>query len=124
MGVGHNKINGIGNAPRAPSIGAPLLAHPTVFCASGVVLPATLRSCWVRLYMRGGGQVDLERPAVDGDELVAPGGFSMLLADILSLGVRGFSLVRTILAGFGLYTAVIVLVYAYAFGIEGFGSSN
>ena len=68
----------------------------------------------------------VSRPIIrlDGDELVAPGGFSMLLADILSLGVRGFSLVRTIGAGFGLYTAVIVLVYAYAFGIEGFGSSN
>ena len=50
----------------------------------------------VRVYMRSGGQVDLERPAVDGDELVAPGGFSMPLADILRLEVRRFDAVRTI----------------------------
>ena len=29
--------------------------------------------------------LELERPAVDGDQLVAPGGFSMPLADILRL---------------------------------------
>ena len=61
-------------------------------------------------------------PSVEGDQLVGAGDFSMPLADILSLEVRGFSLVDTIGAGFGLYTAVIVLAYAYAIGIEGFGS--
>ena len=45
----------------------------------------------VRVYMRGGDQVELERPAVDGDELVAPGDFSMPLEDILRLEVRGRS---------------------------------
>jgi hypothetical protein len=44
----------------------------------------------VRVYMRSGGQVDLERPAVDGDELVAPGNFSMPLADVLVLEVQRF----------------------------------
>ena len=50
----------------------------------------------VRVYMRGGDQMELERPAVDGDELVAPGGFSMPLADILRLEVRAFGMDRTI----------------------------
>ena len=44
----------------------------------------------VRVYMRGGDQVELERPAVDGDELVAPGDFSMPLADVLVLEVQRF----------------------------------
>ena len=66
----------------------------------------------VRVYMRSGGQVDLERPAVDGDELVAPAsGVSVPLADILRLEVRGFSLGRTIGAGFGVYAAVVVVVW-------------
>jgi hypothetical protein len=66
--------------------------------------------------------LELVSPSVEGDQLVGAGDFSMPLADILSLEVRGFSLVDTIGAGFGLYTAVIVLAYAYAIGIEGFGS--
>ena len=52
--------------------------------------------------MRGGGQVELENPSVDGDELVAPvQGFSMPLADIIALEVRGFSLDRTVLVVLG-----------------------
>ena len=42
----------------------------------------------VRVTMRSGDQVDLERPAVDGDELVAPGNFSMPWADVLVLEVQ------------------------------------
>ena len=53
----------------------------------------------VRVYMRGGDQVELERPAVDGDELVAPGNFSMPLADVLVLEVQRFSLSRDLPAG-------------------------
>jgi len=49
----------------------------------------------VRVYMRGGDQVELERPAVDGDELVVPG-VSMPLADILRLQVWRFDAARTI----------------------------
>ena len=65
----------------------------------------------VRVYMRGGDQVELERPAVDGDELVAPGGFSMPLADVLALEVRRFDVARTILRVGGGATAAFV-VYA------------
>jgi len=53
----------------------------------------------VRVYMRGGDQVELERPAVDGDELVAPGNFSMPWADVLVLEVQRFSLCRDLPAG-------------------------
>ena len=65
----------------------------------------------VRVYMRGGDQVELERPAVDGDELVAPGGFSMPLADILRLEVRGISMIRTIGVGFGLSYGTLLLLF-------------
>ena len=54
----------------------------------------------VRVYMRGGDQVELERPAVDGDELVAPGGFSMPLADVLRLEVRELHILRSLGAGY------------------------
>ena len=63
----------------------------------------------VRVYMRSGGQVDLERPAVDGDELVAPGGFSMPLADVLMLEVQRFDVARTILRVGGAVTAAFVV---------------
>ena len=53
-------------------------------------------------------ELELERPAVDGDQLVAPGGFSMPLADILQLEVQGISILRTI--GFGYGVAGVVLV--------------
>jgi hypothetical protein len=46
--------------------------------------------------------VELDNPSVDGDELAAPvQGFSMPLADILALEVRGFSLDRTVLVVLG-----------------------
>ena len=76
----------------------------------------------VRVYMRGGDQVELERPAVDGDELVsrpiirldgdelvAPGGFSMPLVDVLALEVRRFDVARTILRVGGGATAAFVV---------------
>ena len=63
----------------------------------------------VRVYMRGGDQVELERPAVDGDELVAPGGFSMPLADVLALEVRRFDVARTFLRVGGGATAAFVV---------------
>ena len=49
--------------------------------------------------------IDLElvSPSVEGDQLVGAGDFSVPLEDILRLEVRGFSLGRTILAGFGVY---------------------
>ena len=63
----------------------------------------------VRVYMRGGDQMELERPAVDGDELVAPGGFSMPLADVLALEVRRFDVARTILRVGGAVTAAFAV---------------
>jgi hypothetical protein len=56
--------------------------------------------------------LELERPAVDGDQLVAPGGFSMPLADILRLEVRGLHILRSLGAGYlgGLAVAGLVMV--------------
>ena len=53
----------------------------------------------VRVLLRGGNELVLERPAVDGDELVAPGNFSMPWADVLVLEVQRFSLCRDLPAG-------------------------
>ena len=55
----------------------------------------------VRVTMQDRTQMELERPVVDGDELVVPG-VSMPLEDILSLEVRGISIIRSALAGFGI----------------------
>ncbi len=63
----------------------------------------------VRVYMRDGDQMELERPAVDGDELVAPGGFSMPLANVLMLEVQRFDAARTILRVGGGATAAFVV---------------
>jgi hypothetical protein len=54
--------------------------------------------------------LELERPAVDGDQLVAPGGFSMPLADILRLEVRGLHILRSLGAGYLGGLAVVGLV--------------
>ena len=53
----------------------------------------------VRVLLRGGNELELERPAGGGDELVAPGNFSMPLADVLVLEVQRFSLSRDLPAG-------------------------
>ena len=70
-----------------------------------------------RVRVTGGDVLDLElvSPAVEGDQLVGAGDFSVPLEDILRLEVRGFSLGRTILAGVGVYTAVaagVLLLWA------------
>ena len=64
-----------------------------------------------RVRVSGVGVLDLEleRPAVDGDQLVAPGGFSMPLADVLALEVRRFDVARTILRVGGGATAAFVV---------------
>jgi len=62
-----------------------------------------------RVRVSGGAVLDLElvSPSVEGDQLVgAASDVSVPLEDILRLEVRGFSLGRTILAGFGVYTGV------------------
>ena len=61
----------------------------------------------VRVLMRGGTELELENPSVEGDELVAPG-VSMPLADILLLEVREFSMDRTVLLAEGVAAGVLV----------------
>jgi hypothetical protein len=71
-----------------------------------------------RVRVTGGGvlELELERPAVDGDQLVAPDGFSMPLEDILRLEVRRISASRTILSGVGFY--VLIAAVALASGVD------
>jgi hypothetical protein len=53
----------------------------------------------VRVLLRGGNELELENPSVEGDELVAPG-VSMPLADILRLEVQASRMGRTALWAF------------------------
>ncbi len=55
----------------------------------------------VRVTTQDGTQVELENPSVEGDELVALGGFSIPFADIVILESRKFSMDRTMLAVLG-----------------------
>ena len=65
----------------------------------------------VRVYMQGGGQVELESPSVEGDALVAPN-VSMPLADIIGLEVREFSMDRTMILLGGVAAGVLVVAVA------------
>ena len=69
-----------------------------------------------RVRVTGGDVLDLElaSPSVEDDQLVAPGDFSMPLADILRLEVQGISIWRTI--GLG-YLAVLAASLA-VIGLE------
>ena len=51
----------------------------------------------VRVTVRGEGEVELENPSVEGDQLMGAGDFSMPLSDIFGLEVRGISWGRTLL---------------------------
>ena len=71
-----------------------------------------------RVRVTGGGVVEqeVEIPAVDGDQLVGVGDFSMPLADILRLEVRGLHILRSLGAGylgglgvFGLLTVIDIV---------------
>ena len=64
-----------------------------------------------RVRVTGGEMLDLEleRPAVDGDQLVGAGGISAPLEDILRLEVRGLHILRSIGAG---YLAVLASALA------------
>jgi len=67
----------------------------------------------VRVTMQDGTQMELDRPVVDGDELVAPGDFSMPLADVLMLEVQRFDAARTIVrVGLGALGAVGALLFS------------
>ena len=70
----------------------------------------------VRVLMRGGTELELESPSVEGDELVAPG-VSMPLADVLRLEVQASSRGRTALWVFaGL--AVIFVAQGKLLGVQ------
>ena len=64
-----------------------------------------------RVRVTGGDVLEREvvSPSVEGDQLVGAGDFSVPLADILRVEVRGFSLGRTMLAGLGVYSAAVVV---------------
>ena len=67
----------------------------------------------VRVTTQDGTQVELENPSVEGDELVASGGFSMPFVDIVILESRKFSMDRTMLAVLGGVLALPVLIAAF-----------
>ena len=72
----------------------------------------------VRVTMQDGTQIELERPVVDGDELVAAGG-SVSLADVRLLEIGKISLVRSGLAGFGIFVGGIILIQFVECGVGG-----
>ena len=70
----------------------------------------------VRVLLRGGNELELENPSVEGDELVAPG-VSIPLADVLRLEVQASSRGRTALWVFaGL--AVIFVAQGKLLGVQ------
>ena len=84
----------------------------------------------VRVVVRGEGEVELENPSVEGDQLVGTtptrsGGSletsdaSVSVEDILQLEIRNFSLGRSVLAGLGAFWAVIAVIVAATGGIDG-----
>ena len=72
----------------------------------------------VRVTMQDGTQMELDRPVVDGDELVAAGG-SVSLADVRLLEIGKISLVRSGLAGFGIFVGGIILIQFVECGVDG-----
>ena len=72
----------------------------------------------VRVTMQDGTQMELDRPVVDGDELVAAGG-SVSLADVRLLEIGKISLVRSGLAGFGIFVGGIILIQFVECGVGG-----
>ena len=84
----------------------------------------------VRVVVRGEGEVELANPSVEGDQLVGtiptrsggslePSDASVSVEDILQLEIRNFSLGRSILAGLGVFWAVITVIVAATGGIDG-----
>ena len=71
----------------------------------------------VRVTMQDGTQMELDGPVVDGDELVAAGG-SVSLADVRLLEIGKISLVRSGLAGFGIFVGGIILYHLAICGEE------
>ena len=72
----------------------------------------------VRVTMQDGTQMELDRPVVDGDELVAAGG-SVSWADVRLLESGKISLVRSGLAGFGIFVGGMILIQFVECGVGG-----
>ena len=66
----------------------------------------------VRVTKQDGTQVELENPSVEGDELVASGGFSMPSADVVILESRKFSMDRTMILLGGVVVGVLAVAMA------------
>ena len=85
----------------------------------------------VRVTMQDGTQMELDRPVVDGDELVSrpiirldgdelvAAGGSVSLADVRLLEIGKISLVRSGLAGFGIFVGGIILIQFVECGVDG-----
>ena len=84
-----------------------------------------------RVTMQDGTQMELDRPVVDGDELVSrpiirldgdelvAAGGSVSLADVRLLEIGKISLVRSGLAGFGIFVGGIILIQIVECGVDG-----
>ena len=72
----------------------------------------------VRVTMQDGTQMELARPVVDGAELVAAGG-SVSLADVRLLEIGKISLVRSGLAGCGIFVGGMILIQFVECGVGG-----
>ena len=85
----------------------------------------------VRVTMQDGTQMELDGPVVDGDELVSrpiirldgdelvAAGGSVSLADVRLLEIGKISLVRSALAGFGIFVGGIILIQIVECGVDG-----
>ena len=65
---------------------------------------------YVRVVVRGEGEVELANPSVDGDQLVGADGVSLPVEDILALEVRNLSVIRSGFAGLGIFYGVVLAI--------------
>ena len=65
---------------------------------------------YVRVVVRGEGEVELANPSVDGDQLVGADGVSLPVEDILALEVRNLSVIRSVFAGLGIFYGVVLAI--------------
>ena len=63
----------------------------------------------VRVVVRGEGEVELENPSVEGDQLLGANGVSLPLADVLMLETREFNWGRTLLLAIAIPPLGVVL---------------
>ena len=63
----------------------------------------------VRVTVRGTGEVELENPSVEGDQLMGADGASLHLADVLMLEIREFNWGRTLLLAIAIPPLGVVL---------------